>query len=118
MSPRVKTYPQVQIQFGRRLKELREALHLTRDELAELADLSPQNVAKIEAGERFVTADSLERLAAALSVKPFELFVFEGEGHRKSAGRRKIETLMQMLQHQDDRKLAMVHDVATRILKD
>lgn len=112
-----KRYPPVQVAFGARVKQLRESLGLTQEQLGEAAELSPQNVAKIEAGDRFVTADSLARLAAALKARVPDLFVAEAEDKKKPLSRRRLESLLQLIHNQPDSKLDLIHDVAARILR-
>jgi transcriptional regulator with XRE-family HTH domain len=60
--------------LAQNLKENRRRLGITQPELAEWAGLSTQYLAMIEIARKFPTADVLERLAAALGIKPNELF--------------------------------------------
>jgi transcriptional regulator with XRE-family HTH domain len=60
--------------LARNLKENRRRLGITQPELAERASLSTQYLAMIEIARKFPPADVLERLAAALSINPHELF--------------------------------------------
>ncbi len=108
-------FPKIQTDFGQRTRVLREAQGLTRDELGELADLSPQNIAKIENGERFVTAESLGRLSVALGVEPSYFFDGSPGVHQKSPIRRKIDLL---LQNRSENHLKLILDVSARILKE
>ncbi len=50
--------------------------------MAELCDLSTSFIAEIETGKKFPSSSSIERIAAALSVRPYQLFL-EGEEHQK-----------------------------------
>ena len=100
--------------FGKRLRAIREAHDLTREALASASGMSPVNIAKLESGERFVSADSLEALAKALKTKPHEFFVTEGVTKRVNA-REQIELL---LEGQDEKALKLIKDVAARILRD
>ena len=110
-----KGHSRLQYVFGGKVRELREALGLSREELAERAEYSPQNLAKIEVGERFVTADALERLSSALKTPPAEFFGSEGvESTAKSPIRKKLDRL---LDRQDERRLEMIFDVVVRILR-
>jgi transcriptional regulator with XRE-family HTH domain len=69
----------LQNDLGRRIQSLRLGRELTREVLAELTDMTPQNLLKVEAGDRFVSAESLQRLAKALGVPVFELFKFAAD---------------------------------------
>ncbi len=106
---------QLGILFGARVKERRNSLGLTREELAEKADISPQNLAKIEAGQRFVTLATLSSLAKSLSCKPFELFQPADDASPSLAGHRKLD---QLLKHRTEKQLNFAHDILTRIFKE
>lgn len=56
-------------QMGRRLKQLREARDLSRQELAERAGISREYMRRLEAGHQDPTIGTLQRLAKALGVK-------------------------------------------------
>lgn len=60
--------------FGEKVKRLRKKRNLTQEQLAEMIDISPRNLSKIEVGECFVKAETLERLLIALNVSTEELF--------------------------------------------
>jgi transcriptional regulator with XRE-family HTH domain len=60
--------------LARNLKDHRKRLKITQSELAERVGLSTQYLGMIEIARNFPTADVLERLAAALGIKPNELF--------------------------------------------
>ncbi len=52
--------------FGRNLRVAREAMKLSQEDLAELADLHRTYIGSVERGERNVSIDNMERLAAAV----------------------------------------------------
>ena len=60
--------------FGKRLKALRLDHHLTRLELAEILDMSPNFIGMIERGERNTTVENVFKIARALNIKPSNLF--------------------------------------------
>lgn len=72
------------IDFGKRLKELRDGAGLTQQALAEAAGLSKDAIYSIEAGKRRPTWDTAIALAGALGVT-CEAFTKE----RVAPGRRK-----------------------------
>jgi transcriptional regulator with XRE-family HTH domain len=63
-------------QFGRRLALLRRQSGLTQEELAFEAKLSRDQISLMETGKSGASFDSLEALAAALSVEVWELLYF------------------------------------------
>jgi len=60
--------------LAKNLKKHRQRLGITQPELAEKAGLSTHYLGMIEIARNFPAVDVLERLAAALGVKPNELF--------------------------------------------
>jgi transcriptional regulator with XRE-family HTH domain len=52
--------------FGRNLRVAREVMKLSQEDLAELADLHRTYIGSVERGERNVSIDNMERLAAAV----------------------------------------------------
>jgi len=59
--------------IGRRIKIRRAVLDINQAELAKRADIAQSYVSMIEAGERPLTADVLERIADALECEPEDL---------------------------------------------
>lgn len=59
--------------FGKRLKDLREAAELTQAKLADLSKMDPSAVAHIEAGRRKPSFHNIRRLAKALNITTDEL---------------------------------------------
>lgn len=55
--------------LGRRVREERMAAGLTQEKLAELAELSPRTVQKIEAGSLNILVTTLRRIRAAIGCK-------------------------------------------------
>lgn len=60
--------------FGEKVKRLRKKRNLTQEQLAEMMDISPRNLSKIEVGDCFVKAETLEKLLTALNISTEELF--------------------------------------------
>lgn len=60
--------------FGEKIKRLRKANHLTQEQLAEMINIAPKNLSKIEVGATFVSAETLSKLVEALSTTTEELF--------------------------------------------
>lgn len=54
--------------IGARIKNLRKINHYTREELAELAGISPKFLYEIESGRKGFSAETLVKVSKALSV--------------------------------------------------
>lgn len=63
--------------FGKRLKNIRLSKNLTQENLAELININQRQISKIETGEHFPSANTLEKLCNVLDVLPCKLFDFE-----------------------------------------
>ena len=61
------------MEFGERLRAVRQTRGISQEKLAELAGLHRTYVSSIERGERNVSLVNIERLAAALGVAMAEL---------------------------------------------
>jgi transcriptional regulator with XRE-family HTH domain len=69
--------------FGKRIRELRLALELSQEALAERAQLHWTYISGVERGVRTPGLDVIGRLAAALKVTPSELFAPLSGRYRK-----------------------------------
>lgn len=65
--------------LGRRIKEIRKARGYSQEQLAELINMDIPNLSNIERGKRFMTAETLEKIAKALDVTEKELFDFSAQ---------------------------------------
>jgi transcriptional regulator with XRE-family HTH domain len=58
-----------------RVREHRERIGMTLERLAELAESSPQQISRLELGERRLTDGWMERLSVALGVRKADLLI-------------------------------------------
>lgn len=63
--------------FGLRLKEERKDKGLTQEVLAEMLDLSPRQLIRIETGENFPSVETLSKISLALNIDLKSLFDFK-----------------------------------------
>jgi transcriptional regulator with XRE-family HTH domain len=70
------------------LRKYRKQAELTQEKLAELCDMNPRYIGQIETGLRFPSVDSIEKIADALDISPYQLFYDEIE--EKEAQEEKI----------------------------
>jgi len=61
--------------LAKNLKEKRRICGLTQAKLAEKVDVSTHHIAMIELARNFPTSELMERIASALNIKIFELFL-------------------------------------------
>ncbi|MCX7038077.1 MAG: helix-turn-helix transcriptional regulator, partial [Spirochaetes bacterium] len=67
------------------MKRIRREAGLSQMKLAELSDLSTSFIAEIEGGKKFPSSTSIERIAQALSLRPYQLLLDEED-------RREVDT--------------------------
>lgn len=61
-------------ELGRKIKRMRISKGYTQDKLSEMINISQRALSSIELGENFVTAETLDKLLAALEISSEELF--------------------------------------------
>jgi len=73
----MKKEPKLKEILARNLRENRRKCGYTQEKLAELAGVSTHYLAMMEVGRHFATSDTLEKIAKALEIPVFELFLTE-----------------------------------------
>ena len=63
--------------LGDRIKFLRKAKNYTQELFAERIDIEPQSLSNIERGKFAPSIETLQKIANALKVQPYELYLFE-----------------------------------------
>ncbi|HBM70947.1 MAG TPA: transcriptional regulator [Firmicutes bacterium] len=66
----------IKILVGKRVKELRNKLGVSQEELADLAGLDRTYITSVESGRRNISIVNIEKLANALKVTLKEFFEF------------------------------------------
>lgn len=66
----------IKLSVGKRVKELRNKLKISQEELADLASLDRTYITSVECGKRNISIVNIEKLAKALKVSLAEFFNF------------------------------------------
>ena len=66
----------IKISVGKRVKELRNKLGISQEELADLAGLDRTYITSVECGKRNISIVNIEKLATALNVTIKDFFNF------------------------------------------
>ena len=98
------------VQIGRRIRSRREALGLTREQLAEITDLSLNFFAEIESGRKNMTTKSLYKVAKALNLSA-DYILF---GEQAQADKTKTQKLLDSLSERDK---ALAEDILESFVK-
>ncbi len=61
--------------FGSAVKDFRIQKGISREKLAEMIDVQPQAIAKIETGKRFVSSKVIAGLCNVFNVEPYVFFL-------------------------------------------
>lgn len=93
--------------LGARIQEIRKSKNLTQEVLAEKIDMDKPNLSNIECGKRFMTAETLEKLANALEVEEKDLFDF---GHIKNR-KELVELLTSSINNASDSELMYLYKI-------
>ena len=64
-------------ELGRKIKQIRKMRNLTQERLAELVGIGTPNISYIETGRFAPSVDTLQKIAIALKVEPYELYKFD-----------------------------------------
>lgn len=97
--------------LGARIQEIRKSKNLTQEVLAEKIEMDKPNLSNIECGKRFMTAETLEKLANALEVEEKELFDF---GHIKNR-KELINILNATINNASDSELMYIYKVISAL---
>lgn len=66
----------IKILVGKRVKELRNKLGISQEELADIAELDRTYITSVECGKRNISIVNIEKLAKALKVSLSDFFSF------------------------------------------
>ena len=71
--------------FSRNIKRLRHLANISQIELAAKADLTHNFINDIENGKKWVSAETIGKLAAALKAEPYQFFISESKWDNQGA---------------------------------
>lgn len=101
--------------LGKRIAELRKQLNISQETLAEKLDISQKALSKIETGQNFLTAETLEKLLIAFNLKSSELFDFEHLGSQTDL-LNDINNYINTIKN-DDNSLIILHKITQALAK-
>lgn len=65
--------------FGINVRKYRNEKGYSQEKLAEIASLHRTYISAVERGTRSISLDNIEKIATALEIAPYKLFVFESD---------------------------------------
>jgi len=104
-------------QVGRRLKESRQKLGLTQEQLAERAGLHYSYIGQVERGDKNPSLKSLYRLAGALNVGIDYLLEEDGSYRDRTAADLLLSELISLLKDRPEEDVRLVLQVAATMIE-
>jgi|ERR1700733_12294121 transcriptional regulator with XRE-family HTH domain len=101
---------QHQVLFGRKVRAVRKAAHISREQAAEKSGITPNYMGEVERGEKWPSLDVICAIATALNISPHVLFDFEDQETDPNV-------LIQMLHRMIDNRTTEQQQQALRVLK-
>ena len=98
--------------LGKRIREIRVARNLTQENLSELTDIGASSISKIESGHFHPTDENLERIAKALKVEPYKLYMFNHQKDTKEL----LQDIQAMLNKATEEEIKLAYKVLSGIL--
>lgn len=98
--------------LGKRIREIRIARKLTQEDLSELTDIGASSISKIESGHFHPTDENLEKIAKALKVEPYKLYMFNHQKETKEL----LQDIQIMLSNASDEEIRLAYKVLSGIL--
>lgn len=71
------------IEIGQRIQEIRKERSMTREELAEKAEISTKFLYEVERGKKGISAENVLKISRALSISSDYILMGEGESKNK-----------------------------------
>ena len=93
--------------LGARIKEMRKLRGLSQEKLAEMINIDPKHLSRIEVGRSFPSMDTLDKIAKALRVDLKDLFEFSHHGKTSNEMRREIGNLLKETDKEEKMRLIL-----------
>lgn len=97
--------------LGKRIREIRTARDLTQEQLSDLTDIGASSISKIESGHFHPTDENLEKIAKALNVEPYKLYMFNSQKEPKEL----LEDMQTMLKNASEDEIRLAYKILSGI---
>ena len=82
--------------FGKRINTIRKKNNLTQEQLAELLEIDPKTISRLENGYFFTSYENLDKIAKVLNVEIKDLFDFQHLKDRETITKNIIKKVNEM----------------------
>jgi len=103
--------------LGARIQEERKKARFTQEQLAERVDLSVNYIGYIERGKQAPYLKTLERIAEAIGVEVYELFLFKKEERNISDEDSAIKDLLLTLHNRPPKEIRFIASILKQIFE-
>ena len=100
--------------LGARIKELRKLRALSQERLAEMIDIDPKHISRIEVGRSFPSMDTLTAIAKSLQVEMKDFFEF---AHQKKSSQELTKAICSLLKEAEEERLRLILKVVRSIVR-
>lgn len=98
------------VEIGQRIQEIRKERNMTREDLAEKAEISTKFLYEVESGKKGLSAESVCKISQALSISCD--YLLTGEGKNKSS---KLDKLSQRKLKQLEKIIKLIYEFCNEI---
>ena len=98
--------------LGKRIKEIRISRKLTQEELSEITNIGASSISKIESGYFHPTDENLEKIAQALDVEPYQLYMFN---HQKDV-KELLKNIQTMIDRANEDEIRLIYKILSGVL--
>ena len=106
----METKPYIRSVIAKNVKKYRKLNNLTQEVLAELAEVSNTYIANIECGQTWISDKTLEKIASALRIDEYLLFIPE---ETDSANLKTVEKRQELIEYLSKRQSELNNYVKT-----
>ncbi len=103
---------QIKKLLGKRIKEIRISRNLTQEGLSELTNIGVSSISKIESGIYHPTDENLEKIAKALCVEPYKLYMYN---HNDNISNIRTKVIS-IVENADEKNLKLIYRILTSII--
>lgn len=98
--------------LGRRIREIRKLRGYTQEQLAELLEISPPSISKIENGVFQPSEENLENIAKVLNVEIFKLYMFDRFEEKEEIKKE----LLRLIDSANEKEMKLIYKIVSGIL--
>lgn len=106
----------IKIEFGEKIRRMRQNRGLTQEQLAESIEISQRALSAIERGENFVTSETINKLLKVLNTTSEELFATNHLKKPEELHSEILKNISKLLKN--PQKLEIVYNITKSLLKE